>query len=122
MAGRGTRASSRPSRARARPAYSRRRLRLAWIVAVVAVTVYLYYRPLSSYFDTRRELAAERADVVALRAAKLRLDNRLAVSTSVDAERREARRIGFVRPGEHLFIVKGIPEWRRARRSLEGNG
>jgi hypothetical protein len=25
----------------------------------------------------------------------------------------EARRIGFVRRGEQLFVVKGIPEWRR---------
>ena len=27
---------------------------------------------------------------------------------------RGARRLGLVKPGEHLFIVQGIPEWRRA--------
>jgi cell division protein FtsB len=100
----------------------RRRLRLVWVLAVVAVSVYLYYRPLSSYFDTRAKLAAERAEVAGLRATKSRLEQRLAVSTSLEATRRAARRIGYVRPGEHLFIVKGIPEWRRARRSLRGHG
>ena len=36
---------------------------------------------------------------------------------------REARRIGFVKPGERLFIVKGIVEWRRARRAtMRGGG
>ena len=27
---------------------------------------------------------------------------------------RGARRLGLVKPGEHLFIVQGIQEWRRA--------
>jgi len=26
---------------------------------------------------------------------------------------REARRLGFVKPGEQLFIVRGIAAWRR---------
>jgi hypothetical protein len=26
---------------------------------------------------------------------------------------REARRLGLVKPGERLFIVKGIPAWRK---------
>jgi len=104
------------------PLRPRRRLRLLWVVAVACVSVYLYYRPLSSYFDARRELAAQRVEVAALRSTKARLEEELSVSTSAEAERRQARRIGFVRPGEHLFIVKGIPEWRRARRSLGGHG
>ena len=28
---------------------------------------------------------------------------------------REARRIDYVKPGERLFVVKGIPAWRKAR-------
>ena len=27
---------------------------------------------------------------------------------------RGARRLGLVKPGEHLFIVQGIQQWRRA--------
>jgi hypothetical protein len=97
-------------------------LRLAWVVGVVVVSVYLYYRPLSSYVHTKSDLAAQRSEVIVLRAAKTRLEERLAVSTSLEATRREARRIGYVRPGERLFIVKGIPDWLKARRSLGANG
>jgi cell division protein FtsB len=86
------------------------------------VSVYLYYRPLSSYVETRRDLAAQRAEVEFLRAAKTQLELRLDVSTSLEATRREARRIGYIRPGEKLFIVKGIPEWRKARRSVGDDG
>ena len=108
--------------AKRRPPQKRRRLRLVWVVAVVVVTVYLYYKPLSSYFDTRARLAAERTEVASLRATKARLEQRLSVSTSLEATRRAARRLGYVRPGERLFIVKGIPEWRKARRSLRRHG
>jgi len=101
---------------------SRRRLRLVWILASVAVAVYLYYRPLASYFETRSDLATTRAEVETLRIQKSGLELRLANSTSTEATRREARRIGYVRPGERLFIVKGIPDWRREHRSLREDG
>ena len=105
-----------------KPPRSRRRLRLVWAVAFVLVSVYLYYQPLSSYFETRRELEGQRAQVELLEATKARLERRLAVSTSADELRREARRIEYVRPGEQLYIVKGIPEWLQARRSVERDG
>jgi hypothetical protein len=90
---------------------------------LVAIAIYLYYRPLASFFETRRDLAESRAEVEVLRAAKDRLEQRFAFSTSVEATRREARRIGYVRPGEQLFIVKGIPAWQRAHaRSVRGDG
>jgi cell division protein FtsB len=97
-------------------------LRLVWVVAVVVASVYLYYQPLSSYFVTKRDLSAQRSEVEVLRSTKERLEQRLAVSSSLDATRREARRIGYVRPGERLFIVKGIPDWLKGRRSLGGHG
>ena len=99
----------------------RRRLRLLWVLAIVGVTVYLYYRPISSYLQTRHELAASRADVESLRLVKGELQLRLVNSTSVGSIEREARRIGYVRPGERLFVVKGIPAWRRARSSGHDN-
>ena len=98
---------------------SRRRLRLVWILASVAVAAYLYYRPLASYLETKSDLATMRAEVETLRIAKSALELRLANSTSTEATRREARRIGYVRPGERLFVVKGIPDWRRARSSSQ---
>jgi hypothetical protein len=94
-----------------------------WLLGLAAVAVYLYYRPLSSYLETKSQLTDSRAQVEVLRAAKERLEQRLAFSTSLEATRREARRMGYVRPGEQLFIVKGIPAWRQAHaRSVRGDG
>ena len=93
-----------------------------WLVGLVAISVYLYYRPLSSYFSTRDDLAAQQASLVGLREQKSELQLRLASASSTEATQREARRIGYVRPGEQLFIVRGIPEWRRAHHSVRGDG
>ena len=109
-------------RKNARSRVHRRRFRLLWVVAILGVAVYLYYRPLASYFETRSDLATTRAEVETLRIQKSGLELRLANSTSTEATRREARRIGYVRPGERLFIVKGIPDWRRAHRNLREDG
>jgi cell division protein FtsB len=92
-----------------------RRLRLLWGVAIVGIAVYLYYRPLASYLETRNDLTARRAEVETLRIAHAQLELRLVNSTSLEAIEREARRIGYVKPGEQLFVVKGIPAWRQAR-------
>jgi cell division protein FtsB len=91
-------------------------------VAVAIVTAFLYYRPIASYLDTRHQLAERRAEVVELRADKTRLERRLERTTSIEALAREARRIGLVRPGERLFIVKGIKAWRRANATVSGDG
>jgi cell division protein FtsB len=97
------------------PGMRRRRLRLLWAVAVLGIAVYLYYRPLATYLETRDDLAARRAEVDMLRIASAQLELRLVNSTSVEATAREARRMGYVNPGEQLFVVKGIPAWRQAR-------
>ena len=96
---------------KARP--RRSRLRLLLPVAILGVMGFLYYHPLASYLETRSELGARRAQVVALRAEKVRLERRLARTMSDAALAREARRIGYVKPGERLFIVKGIGAWQR---------
>ena len=91
-----------------------RAARLLLPVVVLTVMAFLYYRPIASYLQTRSELGARRAQVVALRAEKARLERRLARTTSDAALAREARRIGYVKPGERLFIVKGIAAWQRS--------
>jgi len=93
----------------------RRRLRVLWAVAILGIAVYLYYRPLASYLETRSDLRARRAEVATLQIARAQLELRLVNSTSLEATEREARRIGYVKPGEQLFVVKGIPAWRQAR-------
>ena len=99
----------------ARARIGRRRLRLLCAVGVVGVAVYLYYTPIASYFETRTDLANRRAEVESLRLVRAELELRLVSSTSAESVEREARRIGWVRPGERLFVDKGIPAWRKAR-------
>jgi hypothetical protein len=103
------------TRRKARPRIGRRRLRLLWFVAIAGIALYLYYRPIASYLETRNDLTTTRAEVESLRLVKAELQLRLVNSTSVGSIEREARRIGYVRPGERLFVVKGIPAWRKAR-------
>jgi cell division protein FtsB len=74
---------------------------------------FLYARPISSFLETRDQLAERQAEVAALRAERGRVTARLARATSLDELARDARRIGYVRPGEHLFIVKGTAAWKR---------
>jgi cell division protein FtsB len=89
---------------------------LRWCVLATAIFVaFLYYRPLSSYMETRATLNERQAEVRSLRAQRGRLQARLAESSTVEALTREARRMSLVRPGERLFVVKGIEEWKRAQ-------
>jgi septum formation initiator len=111
------RVSGSGKRRKASARIGRRRLRVLWFVAIAGLAVYLYYRPIASYLETRNELATTRAEVDSLRLVKGELQLRLVNSTSVGSIEREARRIGYVKPGERLFVVKGIPAWRKARTS-----
>jgi hypothetical protein len=60
--------------------------------------------------------------VTQLAAEKKALQTRLTASTSLGTLARDARRLSYVRPGEHLFIVKGIQAWKRAHSTIEGDG
>lgn len=99
------------------PRRKRRRSRLLIPLGILIVMAFLYYRPISSYLETRSEQETRMAQVVALRAEKQRLERRLARTTSAASLAREARSIGYVKPGERLFIVKGIAAWQRTHRS-----
>jgi cell division protein FtsB len=95
----------------------RRRRRLARLLTlgVVLLLALLYYRPVRAYLDTRHSLQVRTAEVDALAARKRDLEERLAEIRSGATLVRGARRLGMVKPGERLFIVRGIPAWRRAQ-------
>ena len=95
-----------------------------WLAVVLVVVIgYAYYHPLKSWLETRHELSSRRAEVGQLLTQKRALKDRLAFSASSDALAREARRLGFIRPGEHLFIVKGIQAWKKAHATtIDGDG
>ena len=95
-----------------------------WLaVGALVLVALLYYRPLKTYVDARSQLSQKREVVRRLERQKSTLERRLGASTSVATLAREARALGYVRPGEHLFIVKNIDDWRkRLRASLQPHG
>ncbi|HZT45760.1 MAG TPA: septum formation initiator family protein [Gaiellaceae bacterium] len=92
----------------------RRKFARLAVLGLVVLLGLLYYRPVRAYVDTKRTLHARSAEVAALAARKRQLEERLAEIRSGATLVRGARRLGLVKPGERLFIVRGIPEWRRA--------
>jgi cell division protein FtsB len=97
---------------------------LRWAaLATVVVVALLYYRPLKSYLETRSSLERQQAEVHQLRAKRDELARRLADADTPEALARRARKLGLVKPGEQLFIVKGIEEWkRRTATRIGGDG
>ena len=71
---------------------------------------------------TRHALVSRRGEVDRLEAEKHQLEQRVTASSSTASLALEARRLALVKPGERLFIVKGIGAWRRAHRTLAGDG
>ena len=95
---------------------SRSSLVLRWIaLGVLALIAVSYVPPLRAYLKTREEVAVRAAEVRVLEARRQALERRLRAQTSDTALLRAARELGYVRPGERLFIVKGIDAWRRAQ-------
>ena len=84
---------------------------LRWLAVGALVLVGLLY-----YLERSETLAAREAQVDALAAESAALARQLRYASSEEAVAREARRIGYVKPGERLFIVKGIPGWRAQQR------
>jgi cell division protein FtsB len=88
-----------------------RSTRLLALGAIVLVAV-LYWKPLHSYTHTKAVLARREAEVSRLETQQRQLKQRLATVGTGQSLVREARRLGFVKPGEQLFIVRGIAAWR----------
>src|SRR3954452_17908074 len=90
------------------------RLRPTRLLALGGIVLisFLYWKPLHTYMRTKHELQTRQAEVHTLQAEQARLQKRIAAVGSRAELVREARRLGLVKPGEQLFIVKGIPTWR----------
>jgi cell division protein FtsB len=82
-------------------------------VGALVLVGLLYYRPLHDYFDASSQRAARVAEVRQLEKQQAALERRLRHASSDAALEAAARTLGYIRPGDHLFIVKDIPQWRR---------
>jgi cell division protein FtsB len=76
----------------------------------------LYWKPLHTYFQTQHELHQRQGQVSELAAERRQLTQQLASVGTGGTLVREARQLGLVKPGERLFIVKGIDTWRQLNR------
>jgi cell division protein FtsB len=79
----------------------------------LVLLAFLYWKPAHAYLHAKRELQTRRAEVQTLRSERVRLQRRIAQAGTGDQFVREARRLGLVKPGEKLFIVKDIAAWRK---------
>jgi cell division protein FtsB len=91
------------------------RLRPTRLLAIggIALAAFLYWKPTQTYLHTNKELQARQAEVSELRKEKAQLEKRIAQVGTGGQLVREARRLGLVKPGEKLFIVRGITTWRK---------
>ena len=91
------------------------RLRPTRLLALggIVLVAFLYWKPTQTYLQTNQELQARKAEVRTLREEEKRLQQRIAQAGTGGQLVREARRLGLVKPGERLFIVRGIGAWRK---------
>jgi cell division protein FtsB len=75
----------------------------------------LYYRPLHDFVQARSQRSGRIAEVRQLQRKHDRLERELRRASSLAVLTQEARSLGYIRPGEHMFIVKDIPQWRRGQ-------
>jgi cell division protein FtsB len=95
---------------------SRSKLALRWLgLAVVLVIALGYVQPLRAYLEARGEVEVRSAEIATLERARDTLERRLEFTGTDAFIEREARRLGLVRPGERLFIVKGVERFKRAQ-------
>jgi cell division protein FtsB len=88
---------------------------LRWLaVAVVCAIAVAYIQPIRAWVDARADVAERRAEKRALLRRQAMLEHRVELTESDTFVEREARRLGLVRPGERLFVVKGVERWKRA--------
>ncbi len=95
---------------------------LRWLpVAIVCAIAVAYVQPVRAYLDARGTVAERRLDQQELVRKQAALRRELEIAGSDVFIEREARLIGLVKPGEHLFVMRGVEAWKAARRA-EGDG
>jgi cell division protein FtsB len=86
--------------------------RVALLLVLFGV-VALYVGPAISFVETWHEAKQRRAEVRELQRENAKLKARRQALRDPRTLEREARRLGLVKPGERLYIVRGISAWRK---------
>jgi cell division protein FtsB len=81
------------------------------------LVAFLYWKPMHTYLSTKHELEARSAQLQSLRKEHAKLQQKIALAGTGPQLVQQARLLGLVKPGERLFIVRGIPAWRHRNRA-----
>jgi type II secretory pathway component PulJ len=81
-------------------------------VAVLVLVGLLYYRPLHDYVASRTQRTERLSQVAKLEREQAVLERKLRQASSAAALAAQERLLGYVHPGDHLYIVKNIEQWR----------
>lgn len=76
------------------------------LICVFALVIYLYIGPARTWMSTYAEAKRKRDDVASLRAQNERLRERKQRLERTGAVELEARKLGMVKAGEKLYVVK----------------
>ena len=95
--------------------------RVALLIVLFGV-LSLYIGPSIHLVETWQEAKQRRAQAVELRRENQALRARRQALHDPRTLEREARRLGLVKPGEQLFIVRGIKRWLKTHASVAGDG
>jgi cell division protein FtsB len=79
------------------------------LLGVMFVLLGLFIGPARSYVSTWQKAKHEKAVVVSLKRENARLRERRAALTHPAVLEREARGLGMTRPGEKVFVLRGLP-------------
>jgi cell division protein FtsB len=76
------------------------------LICVFALVIYLYIGPARTWMSTYAEAKRKREDVASLRAQNERLRERKQRLERTGAVELEARKLGMVKAGEKLYVIK----------------
>ena len=87
------------------------------MLLVVAVG---YVQPLRAYQQAEDDVAVRRAQVELMEQRNESLEKQLEEAGTNEFIERSARRLGLVKPGERLFTITDVDEWKRERQGRSG--
>jgi cell division protein FtsB len=80
------------------------------LLCVLVVVVGLYIGPARSYWTARGEAKEKRQAVERLEAEHTRLEARRKALTTPATLEAEARKLGYIMPGEKAYVVEDLPQ------------
>ena len=82
------------------------------LLFVLVVLVLLYVRPALSYWHTRGQSTQTAREVAVLQHEHQELAARSRALRTPGTLEREARKLGYVKPGERAYVVEDLPKGR----------